>query len=410
MRLYFSVFLVLGVLFLIDLLIYTGLRNLLKVKSKRTKSIVYSTHWILALSFYAGVYYIFTHMPDYHDVAYYQRIFSFFSLGILLGMPKMVWMLFIFLHWIGKIPDILKSKEERRSSSRRNFLLKAGMVMAGIPFLSILHGITFGRFRFTVHRVKPGLRNLSDSFHNYRIVQLSDMHIPCYLSHPEELERLVTMVNDLEPDLLVFTGDMVNNSSSEMEPFVDILAKLHAKDGMLSILGNHDYGDYTQWPSEDAKKADHQKLIAMEEQAGFKLLRNELFSIKRGEDILEIIGVENYGKPPFPQYGDLKKAMKHSKAENTRILLSHDPSHFDLEVLGKEDIPLTLSGHTHGMQFGVEIGALKWSPIQFKYPHWAGLYSTGDQHLYVNRGCGTLGYSGRTGIWPEITLIELQKA
>ena len=214
-------------------------------------------------------------------------------------------------------------------------------------------------------------------------------------------------MNKLEPDLICFTGDMVHNFSEELDPFVDILKQLKAPLGKYAVLGNHDYGHYFNWKSPEEEAANLERVKSLIREAGFDLLLNENRTISLNGSSLSLIGVENWGKPPFPQLGDLDQALKGVHPDHIKILLSHDPSHWDLQVKDKEDIALTLSGHTHGMQFGIEIGKLKWSPSRWTYKHWAGLYSENGKKLYVNRGLGFTGYPGRVGIRPEITLLTL---
>ena len=206
----------------------------------------------------------------------------------------------------------------------------------------------------------------------------------------------------------MFTGDLVNNSSYEIDEFLPLLKKLKAKYGKYSILGNHDYGDYSNWSSDEEKQANFERMISLQEEAGFEVLRNENRQIKIEGESIQLVGLENWGQPPFPQYGNLNKAMMGVEEDKVTILLSHDPSHWDAEVLNKTNIDLTLAGHTHGMQFGIEIPGFKWSPVQFKYPRWGGLYTENNQHLYVNRGIGYIGVAARVGISPEVTVLELQ--
>jgi predicted MPP superfamily phosphohydrolase len=212
-----------------------------------------------------------------------------------------------------------------------------------------------------------------------------------------------------KPDIIIFTGDMVNNQSEEAEIMMPELKKMHAHLGMFSILGNHDIGDYRRWKTIVEKTADFESLKNAEEEAGFKLLLNQNIIVKKNNDSIVIIGMNNWGKAPFRKYGDLKKAMKGIENISFKILLTHDPSHWDAEVAGRNNADLTLSGHTHAMQFGINCCGIFWSPIMWKYPHWAGLYNEGYQYLYVNRGFGYIGFPGRIGMTPEITIIELKK-
>ena len=248
------------------------------------------------------------------------------------------------------------------------------------------------------------------AFDGFKVVQISDMHIGSFHGHENQVKKAIELVNEQKPDLILFTGDLVNNFTEELNGWIPILSNLKAKYGMYSILGNHDYGDYYEWENEAEKAKNLNDLKQAHKNIGFRLLLNENEKISINNSEIAIVGVENWGLPPFPQYGNLNAAMNGSAEMPFKILMSHDPSHWDAEVIEKTDIDLTLSGHTHGMQFGIEIGNIKWSPVKYKYPRWAGLYKDKDQYLYVNRGFGYIGFPGRVGMPPEITLIELEKA
>jgi hypothetical protein len=250
---------------------------------------------------------------------------------------------------------------------------------------------------------------LPEAFEGLRIVQVSDLHLGGFYHHRTHIAHVVDQINGLEPGLLLFTGDMVHNFAEEVTPFVEILNRLEAPLGKFAILGNHDYGHYYRWESEDAERQNLELVKNQIRACGFDLLLNEHRRIRRNGSAIELIGVENWGKPPFPQLGDLEEAMKGTRPEMIKILLSHDPSHWDQRVRGKEPVILTLAGHTHGMQFGIEWGRFKWSPSKWTYRHWAGLYRENGQYLYVNRGLGFTGYPGRVGIRPEITLLTLTR-
>jgi hypothetical protein len=224
----------------------------------------------------------------------------------------------------------------------------------------------------------------------------------------EKVAEAVEIINDQNPDLLLFTGDFVNNVSSEMDNFLPMLQQLNAKIGKYSILGNHDYGDYVPWRSADEKRKNLERLIKIQEDMGIKMLLNDSQKIALNGDAIELIGVENWGLPPFPQYGELKKALTNVNPDSFKILMTHDPSHWDEQVLNKTDIDLTLSGHTHGAQFGIEIPGWRWSPASIRYKRWGGMYKEGNQHLHVNTGIGFIGFPGRVGMPPEVTVIELR--
>ena len=306
--------------------------------------------------------------------------------------------------------NLFRNKKLKSSpDGRRKFVRKAGLFVAAIPFTSMLYGITQGKYNFKVNTVKLSFKNLPKSFENFKIVQISDIHSGSFDDRKAILDG-IDLVNKQDPDLILFTGDLVNNDSREIVPFIDDFKKLQAPHGVYSILGNHDYGDYKKWDSENDKMNNMDLLFKYQKEMGFKLLNNENDSINIGEEEIGIYGVENWGNPPFPQRGDIDKALEGREDVNFKILMSHDPTHWNKKVLQHPaHIDLTLSGHTHGMQFGVEIPGFKWSPIKYIYPQWAGLYEKAGQLLYVNRGFGFLGFPGRVGIWPEITVIELTR-
>jgi predicted MPP superfamily phosphohydrolase len=279
--------------------------------------------------------------------------------------------------------------------------------MGLLLFMGFGLGMIRGRTNIRVHKPTLEIPGLPESFQGLKIVQLSDIHLAGFYHHPNHIRNTVKLVNKLEPDLILFTGDMVHNFSEEVDPFIEILNGLNAPLGKFAVLGNHDYGHYYNWDSSAEEAANLERVKTQIKASGFDLLMNEHRTISLNGHSLEVIGVENWGKPPFPQLGDLPGAMEGTDPDLVKILLSHDPSHWDLQVREKENIELTLSGHTHAMQFGLEIGSFKWSPSRWTYKHWAGLYKENGQYLYVNRGLGYTGFPGRVGIRPEITLITL---
>lgn len=293
--------------------------------------------------------------------------------------------------------------------SRRRFIAQAGLVVAAIPFASFLYGYLKGRYDYTIHRVKLKFPDLPEAFHGLKIVQLSDIHAGSF-DDKDAVAEGVRMAQAEKPDLILFTGDLVNNHAEEVEPYLDLFGGLHAPLGKYSVLGNHDYGDYASWESVVAKAENLERLKGHHATMGYQMLNNANVRIERDGQTLCLAGVENWGNPPFPQYGDLDRALAGILPEEFTILLSHDPTHWDQQVKGHpQHVHLTLSGHTHGFQIGVEIPGIKWSPVQWRYKQWAGSYEEKGQYLYVNRGFGFIGYPGRVGIWPEITVIELER-
>jgi predicted MPP superfamily phosphohydrolase len=287
------------------------------------------------------------------------------------------------------------------------FFTYTGLILAIILFLLLAYGAFIGRFFFKIERITLGFKNLPESFNNFRIVQISDLHLGSWYRKQKKMEAAVGLINSLDPDLILFTGDLVNNFSEETDGWNHILKKTNARYGKFSVMGNHDYGDYWDWKSESERQENMQLFYRAHENMNFRLLLNQAVTVSINGDEIGIIGVENWGKPPFKRYGNLRKAMANLKPVSFKILLTHDPSHWQAEIQEKRDINLTLSGHTHAMQFGFKIGKYQWSPIKYLYELWSGLYGSNGQYLYVNRGLGSLGFPGRIGMRPEITLITL---
>ena len=342
--------------------------------------------------------------------------YNAFALFVLFYVPKFVLVATMFGEDIFRIFEgIYNSITSNRNtggtifSSRRKFVGQLALGLASIPFLSILYGITKGKYNYKVLKYTLFFEDLPPAFDNYKITQISDIHSGSF-DNRSKVEYAVDLVNAQASDAIMFTGDLVNSKTSEMLPWKSIFSKLKAKDGVFSVLGNHDYGDYTRWPSEQAKRKNFDEMLDLQMEMGFKLLLDEARYIEKNGARLAIIGVENWGKG-FKQKGDLKRATSKINPQDFKILLSHDPSHWEYEVVDdKLHYQLTLSGHTHGMQFGIEIpGLVKWSPIKWRYKYWAGLYENEGQVLNVNRGFGYLAFPGRVGIWPEITVITLKK-
>ncbi|MEO7176167.1 MAG: metallophosphoesterase, partial [Saprospiraceae bacterium] len=298
------------------------------------------------------------------------------------------------------------------SPGRSKFISQMALIVAALPFASLIYGMIRNPYRYTLFKEKIPIKDLPDGLVGLKIVQISDIHSGSFL-YKDPIHNGVDLINREKPDIVFFTGDLVNNRSDEMLPYIDIFKKIESKYGVFSILGNHDYGDYVQWDTPAAKVANLEELKGIHKQLGWDLLLNENRIIDIGGAKLAVLGVENYSAwKRFPKYGRLDEAYQGTEASDLKILLSHDPSHWDLEIRTPkyQDIALTLAGHTHGFQFGFEIPGFKWSPAEYFYKQWAGLYTEAKQHLYINRGFGTLGYPGRVGILPEVTVLELAKA
>ena len=296
-----------------------------------------------------------------------------------------------------------------RIPSRRKFVSTLGWGLAAIPFASILYSIFKGKYNYKVWKYTLYFDNLPKAFDGYRITQISDIHCGSYDNY-ENIRYGVDLIKSQKSDVILFTGDLVNNLANEVHNWKSLFATLQAPDGVFSIMGNHDYGDYSSWETTEAKQQNLEHLFQLQKQMGWQLLLNEHCYLERDGEKIALIGVENWGHGRFSKYGDLNKAMEGVNTEDFKILMSHDPTHWQEVVLPEnKDIQLTLSGHTHGMQCGIEIpGWLKWSPSQYIYKYWGGMYEEGGKYLNVNRGFGYHAFPGRLGVWPEITVIELK--
>tara|TARA_B100002019_G_scaffold40991_1_gene34296 strand:- start:282 stop:1481 length:1200 start_codon:yes stop_codon:yes gene_type:complete len=334
-----------------------------------------------------------------------------FTLLFILFVSKTILILFLFPEDILRVIKFLFSKIQNKKidNSRRKFISNLSLAVAAIPIPIMIHGITRGRYNFKVVNHEISFKDLPESFDGYTITHLSDFHCGSFESR-SKLKYAIDLVNEQNSDLIAFTGDFVNNTYTEILPWIDEFKKINSKDGKFSILGNHDYGDYYDWGNEENKKLGFKKLIEIQNELGFKVLRDESVHIKKNNEKISLVGVENWGDG-FKKKGDIDKAINGLDESDFKIVLSHDPSHWDkILVDHKEKFNLTLSGHTHGMQFGIEIpGFIKWSPVKYRYKYWAGLYERSNQFINVNRGFGVLGFPGRVGIWPEITVIKLKK-
>jgi uncharacterized protein len=301
-------------------------------------------------------------------------------------------------------------KEGAQGIDRLKFLSQVAITFTVVPAIGLIYGMIRGAYRYRVHHVKVPSPNLPESFHGFKIVQLSDIHTGSFMNE-SALTKAFDIVMQQGADLILFTGDLVNNKTDEVEGFEHLFKTLKAPHGVFSVLGNHDYGDYFQWDTKEQKVENLENLKTHQKDFGWRLLMNEHVALEKNDEKIALIGIENWGgSMRFPKYGKMKEAHAGTETYPYKILMSHDPSHWDHQVVKDfQDVDLTLSGHTHGMQLGIEIPGFKWSPVKYLYKNWAGLYKQGEQFLYVNRGLGFLGYPGRLGIWPEITVIELQK-
>lgn len=397
-----SILLLCLAILVVDILAFYWLQSITQLVDKPLfTKIINIAFWTFTIGLISSIVILKLKLDAIAPLLKQQLISTFYGLAISSFIPKLIFVIII---------TILYASNYVFSASESVIIVPiVGLLSGVLPFLVIAYGIFRTVYRFKVHHVTISSQKVPPNFHNFKIVQISDLHLGNFMYRFKILKRAVKLINDLEPDLIVFTGDLVNNYAWELRGWQRVFRNLSATSGKFAILGNHDYGDYSQWKSPEDKKANLVAIKQFYEDIGFQLLLNSTVYVSKNNDEIAIIGVENWGKPPFKQYGDLNKAMKNMRSVPFKILLSHDPSHWPEEVIQDTDIDLTLSGHTHGMQAGIQFKTRQWSPIKYKYEHWAGLYKKGEQYLYVNRGLGWLGFPGRLGMRPEITKLHLQR-
>jgi len=398
------------VLILIDFYIYHVLKILMQGASVGTRTTVGLIYWALCIMS-LGSFLLFPYISN----PYFKQYI--FSIGIGWVLTQIFMVLFFLVDdlrrgafWtMGQAASIAGAKflNTEKGIPRSTFLSWMGVGLSSTLFFSLLYG--FGnKYNYKVIKKKIALKGLPLAFKGFKIIHISDIHSGS-LKDKAAVLKGIELIEKQNADLVLFTGDLVNDRASEMHDWMDVFGKIKAPHGVYSTLGNHDYGDYVKWDTVEEKKQNLEALKQVHHDLGWRLLMNENTSIEKNGEKIKIVGIENWGaKARFPKYGKMDLAMQGVTKEEVAILLSHDPSHWEAEVIPKySSVQLTLSGHTHGMQFGLENPYFKWSPVQWVYKQWAGIYDNKDQQLYVNRGFGFLGYPGRVGILPEITLIEL---
>jgi uncharacterized protein len=400
---------------LLDWYVFNGLRTFtLDWQSTRWRQVVTLGYLLISIGVTAlfilgfGSFSTAKGMTPFHE-----WVLSFF---ITFFVTKLIFVLILLLGDIGRffygiVNNIIKPKDkiiEPFFPARRKFISEIAILTAAIPFTGFLYAMFKGKYDYKVHRTTLYFNDLPEAFDGFTITQLSDIHSGSF-DNTEAMQRGIDLAKAQKSDLFVFTGDLVNNAAWEIEPYIKNFGQLKAPYGQFSILGNHDYGDYIEWGSEAEKAANLDKLKQHHKELGYRLLLDENVEIEKNGQKISLIGVQNWGKG-FIQIGDLDKALRGVDKDAFKILLSHDPSHWEEKVrYNPTTIHLTLAGHTHGAQFGVEVAGFRWSPVQYRYVDWAGLVNEKNRYLYVNRGFGFLAFSGRLGIWPEITVITLKK-
>ena len=393
---------ILGLILVVDTVVFLYLEKFLGVQGP----VFPVLYWAIPVYMIGRLIYLTRFQSFYErNPRIQKKYFNYFGLFILFYIPKLVLMVIV-------LPErILSGMVDLISlySIHFEWLIWMALGLSVMLFFLVLYGILFGRFHFKRERHNFYHPKVPEPFDGLRIVHISDLHIGSWSGHARQLRRAVKLINREEPDVIVFTGDLFNNFYEEIEPFQQILRQMKAKQGKYAVLGNHDYGDYFHWESEEAYRTNFENIKEAYRQLGFRLLCNESDQLERSGQYLGIAGVENWGLPPFHQYGDLQQALANLNGSVFNVLLSHDPSHWSQQVLQNGQVHLTLSGHTHGMQFGIYTPRFRWSPSKAKYRQWGGWYSQGERFLYVNKGLGYIGFPGRIGIRPEITVITLKQ-
>ena len=405
---------VLGVLLCIDWYFYQSVSTVMKNSSDNKKNIAAYIYWgfsiFSALLILSAVFFNYTSFPKF------IRVYCW-AIVLVILLVKIVGCLFILtddlirlFRWGFSYIPSADGVEKSHSISRLKFVNQIGLLVAALPFTALIYGMIKGGFDIRVKKTRIVLPNLPAAFNGLRIVQISDIHCGSFTS-TAHFENAAKMIEMQKPDVLFFTGDLVNDLASETDDFIETFSKMKAPMGTYSSLGNHDYADYITWDSKEAKAKNLEDLKAVHAKVGWRLLLNENVALERGGEKIALIGIENWGAKGFTKYGNLKKAYQGAENYPVKILLSHDPSHWEAQVLKEyPNIDLTFAGHTHGMQFGVDLPHFKWSPVKYFYKQWSGLYEQAGQYLYVNTGLGFIGYPGRVGMLPEITVLELYNA
>ena len=395
----FSILLLCLVIFIVDVLAFYWLQSITQLLSSIViKRLINILFWVFTSGLILSIIVLKATLDSINPRRKQLFITSLYGLVIASLFPKLLFVIII---------SVLYFTNYMFSENESIWVIPlVGLLSGFLPFFIIVYSIFIALYRFKIKHVKIKLENVSNAFNPIKIIHISDLHLGGFNFRYHIMERAVKKINNLNGDYIFFTGDLVNNYAWELRGWDSVFKKLKAKKGKYAVLGNHDYGDYSKWESPDAKAVNFKAIKQFYNDIDFQLLLNQSVEISEPGLKAALIGVENWGKPPFKKYGDLKQAMDKVETIPFKILLSHDPTHWSEEVVGKTDITLTLSGHTHGMQAGFKYKNFKWSPIKYKFKHWAGLYKENNQYLYVNTGLGWLGFPGRLGMRPEITCIE----
>jgi len=399
---------------LLDFYLFTSISPVFN-KGSFSNKIFNVTYWVISAIIYAIIIFVFINFnkrtPSVHfnnEILISSFMFIVFISKFFALIPLVVDDILRIFRFIGQFIVTDLKRENIFDIDRLKFLKKTSLFIGSTFFITMLGGILFGRYNFKTKNINLKLENWSSKLKDFKIVQISDLHLGSF-SSVKKLEEVVEIINNEKADLVVFTGDLVNNFHNEALPYISTLKKIKSNYGNYSVLGNHDYCDYVGWKRSSKKWKDNfNEMLDVHRKMGFNLLLNSSKEIEIEDDKINLVGVENWGAGNFNKDGDLKKAMFEVNEEYPTILLSHDPSHWSAQVLDfQKRIDLQLSGHTHGMQFGIDIPGFKWSPVQWRYKQWSGLYENSKKFIYVNTGVGNLAYAGRVGIMPEITVLKI---
>lgn len=396
-----SIFFLCLAILIIDILAFYWLQSITQlIDMPRLSMAIHILFWFFTVGLITSIVILKIRLDRIHPQRKHLLITSLYGLTVSSFIPKVIFVAII---------SFLFFTNQMLSEQESLIVIPVVGLFAGFfPFFVILYAIFKALYRFKIHHLDIRSDLLPEVFSPLKIVHISDLHLGSFNFRYHILDRAIDLINGLEPDFIFFTGDLVNNFAWELKGWSKILEQLSAKKGKFAVLGNHDYGDYSTWKSKALKQSNFESIKYFYKKIGFKLLLNEAEVLGNYKEAIAILGVENWGNPPFKKYGDLKKSLENVRHVPFKILLSHDPTHWDEEVVDKTDIVLTLSGHTHGMQAGVQLKSKQWSPIKYKYKQWAGLHKKGKQYLNVNRGLGWLGFPGRLGMRPEITCIKIK--
>lgn len=403
-----------AIMLLLDFYVFQALKTVTQNSNEKSKMVIYITYWLIT-----GVTLVVLSAYPFIQVLQTSKLFRNYIFAIIIGLffAKLVGSVFFLTDDLRRGSLFLLSKvlpetgarfmDEGNAIPRSSFLSWLGLGVGTGLFGTLLYGFS-NKYNYQVKKVSLAFSTLPNAFKGLKIVHISDIHSGSF-QDKAAVQHGVNMILQQKADLILFTGDLVNDRAEEMTEYIDVFNKVSAPMGVFSSLGNHDYGDYVSWPTPELKRENLESLKQVHAKLGWRLLMNEHVLLEKDNEQIAILGIENWGaKGRFPKYGKMKEAYPGTEKIPFKILLSHDPSHWDAEVkTSYSDIDLMLAGHTHGMQFGLENPYFKWSPVKWMYKQWAGLYEEGNQKLYINRGYGFIGYPGRVGILPEITVIEL---